>query len=40
LLLLLSGYDKSKDTSDKREDKEIALARKRLTAFKGRKSGG
>jgi len=40
LLLLLAGYDKSKDASDKREDKEIALARKRLTEFKGRKSGG
>jgi hypothetical protein len=31
-ILLLSGYDKAKDTSDRREDREIAAARKRRTA--------
>lgn len=39
-LLLLAGYDKSKDASDKRQDKEIELARKRLTQVKTGKRGG
>ena len=39
LLLLLAGYDKGKDPSDRREDKEIQLARKRLTQYKSRKGG-
>ena len=37
LLLLLAGYDKARDPSDTREDKEIKLARKRLTEYKSRK---
>jgi len=36
LILLLGGYDKEADPSDKRQDKEIKLARKRLTEYKGR----
>lgn len=39
LLLLLAGYDKSKDASDRREDKEIGLARKRLTQYRSGKAG-
>jgi hypothetical protein len=34
VVLLLSGYDKGRDPSSKRQDKEIALARKHLTAWK------
>lgn len=34
VVLLLSGYDKGRDPSRKRQDKEIALARKHLTAWK------
>lgn len=34
VVLLLSGYDKGRDPSGKRQDKEIALARKHLTAWK------
>jgi len=36
LILLLGGYDKEADPSDKREDKEIKLARKRLAEYKRR----
>jgi hypothetical protein len=32
IILLLSGYDKAKSPSDRRQDKEIAQARKLLTA--------
>ena len=34
VVLLLSGYDKGRDPSDKRQQKEIAQARKHLTAWK------
>lgn len=37
LLLLLAGYDKAAEPSDKREDREIELARKRLTEYRGRR---
>jgi putative component of toxin-antitoxin plasmid stabilization module len=52
VVLLLSGYDKQDDASKKRQEKEIALARKCLTAWnqqearrksgerKGRSGGG
>jgi len=33
----LAGYDKGSDPSKKRENKEIQLARKRLTEFKLRR---
>ncbi len=36
LILLLGGYDKGEDTSPKRQDKEIAVARKRLTDWRQR----
>jgi hypothetical protein len=34
IVLLLNGYDKGADPSEKRQRREIALARKRLVAFK------
>jgi hypothetical protein len=34
IILLLNGYDKAKDSSDRRQDKEIAAARKLLTAHR------
>lgn len=34
VVLLMHGYDKGADTSDKRQNKEIAEARRRLTAWK------
>lgn len=37
VVLLLSGYDKGEDPSKKRQDREIAEARKRLTAWKSAK---
>lgn len=37
LILLLGGYDKGEDPSGKRQDKEIAEARARLTKWKARK---
>lgn len=37
VVLLVAGYDKGKDASAKRENKEIALARKRLAEFLGRR---
>jgi len=37
IVLLLAGYDKGSDPSKKRENKEIQLARKRLTEFKLRR---
>ena len=36
LVLLLGGYDKGEDTSAKRQEAEIALARKRLADWKRR----
>ena len=38
IVLLLAGYDKLASPSKKREDDEIALARRRLTAFKSERS--
>jgi hypothetical protein len=40
IILLLNGYDKGEDPSDKRQQREIARARKRLTAFKQRQAAG
>jgi len=37
IVLLLAGYDKGADPSKKHENKEIQLARKRLTEFKLRR---
>lgn len=37
IILLLGGYDKGADTSAKRQQKEIAVARKRLTDFRKRR---
>ena len=37
VILLVAGYDKGKDASAKRENREIALARKRLAEFRGRR---
>ena len=34
IILLLSGYDKAKDTTDRRQDREIAEARKLLRAHR------
>jgi putative component of toxin-antitoxin plasmid stabilization module len=34
VVLLMSGYDKGKDNSDKRQNKEIAKARSLLTSWK------
>jgi hypothetical protein len=39
IVLLLAGYDKGSDPSKKRENKEIQLARKRLTAFRQHRQG-
>ncbi len=36
VILLVAGYDKGRDASAKRGNKEIALARKRLAEFRGR----
>lgn len=36
LILLLGGYDKGGDPSPKRQQREIATARRRLTEFKKR----
>lgn len=38
LLLLLAGYDKAADPSDRREDREVELARKRLAEYRARKA--
>jgi putative component of toxin-antitoxin plasmid stabilization module len=37
IVLLLAGYDKRSDSSKKRENAEINLARKRLTEFRQRR---
>jgi hypothetical protein len=39
LILLLGGYDKGEDTAPRRQDKEIAVARKRLTDWRQRRPG-
>lgn len=39
IVLLLAGYDKGEDASERREDKEIELARKRLARFRSRRTG-
>ena len=36
IVLLLNGYDKGADPSEKRQQKEIAVARKRLVEFRER----
>lgn len=36
LVLLLGGYDKAADPSDKRQDEEIATARRRLAEYRRR----
>jgi hypothetical protein len=36
IMLLLSGYDKGEDPSDRRQQREIAEPRKRLTAWRQR----
>lgn len=36
VVLLLSGYDKAADSSERRQQREIALARQRLVLFKER----
>lgn len=36
LVLLCAGYDKAADPSEKREDREIALARRRLREYRQR----
>lgn len=36
IVLLLHGYDKGEDVSDKRQQKEIAVARRRWTEWKER----
>ena len=38
VVLLLSGYDKAGDPSDKRQQREITLARRRLVEFKERQA--
>jgi hypothetical protein len=38
IVLLLHGYDKGADPSEKRQQREIQLARKRLAAFKERQA--
>lgn len=40
LILLLAAYDKAREPSDKREDDEIKLARKRLTDYLRRQKRG
>ena len=37
IVLLLAGYDKGEDPGERRQDKEIALARRRLAEFLARK---
>lgn len=37
IVLLLAGYDKGKDVSQRRQDQEIQRARKRLAEFRSRK---
>jgi hypothetical protein len=39
IILLLSGYDKGRDTSGRRQDREIARARKLMTAHQEARSG-
>ncbi len=36
VILILAGYDKSEDSSEKRQNDEIALARRRLTDWRQR----
>jgi hypothetical protein len=38
VVLLLNGYDKAGDPSDKRQQREITLARRRLVVFKERQA--
>ncbi len=38
IVLLLNGYDKAADPSDKRQQREIAVARKRLAEFQERQA--
>jgi len=38
IVLLLNGYDKSGDPSDRRQQREITLARRRLVEFKARQA--
>lgn len=38
IVLLLNGYDKGEDPSEKRQQKEIAVARKRLAEFNGKQA--
>jgi hypothetical protein len=38
VVLLLGGYDKGKDTSERRQKREIATARKRLDDFNSRQA--
>lgn len=38
IILLLGGYDKGRDPRDRRQDREIEAARKRLKAFKAREA--
>lgn len=38
IILLLNGYDKGSDPSGKRQQREIALARKRLDEFRARQA--
>lgn len=40
IVLLLAGYDKGKDPSEKRQDREIARARKYLTAWSEQQKQG
>jgi putative component of toxin-antitoxin plasmid stabilization module len=39
IVLLLGGYDKGKDPSDRRQRREIAQARKRLADWRRRQTG-
>ena len=39
VVLLLNGYDKGADPSERRQQREIAVARKRLTRFLAEQSG-
>jgi len=38
VVLLLNGYDKAADASDRRQQREITLARRPLVEFKGRQA--
>ena len=38
VVLLLNGYDKGADPSERRQQREIAVARKRLTRFQAERS--